>query len=72
VPYLGDAVDIAVRWSMAGTHTGNGLFGLASGAPLYILGASQWRVINGRIREEWTVFDDVAIHRQIETHRQNA
>ncbi|MEM8771179.1 MAG: ester cyclase [Pseudomonadota bacterium] len=69
IPYLGDAKDIAVRWSMAGTHTGGDLFGAASGAPVYILGASHWRVMNGRIREEWTVFDELALLRQIETHR---
>jgi predicted ester cyclase len=69
IPYLGDAVDIAVRWSIAGNHGGDGMFGPASGAPIYILGASHWRVINGRIREEWTVFDELAVLRQIETHR---
>lgn len=69
IPYLGDAVDVAVRWSIAGTHAGDGLFGHASSAPVYILGASHWRVINGRIREEWTVFDELALLRQIETHR---
>lgn len=69
IPYLGEAKDIAVRWSIAGTHTGDGLFGAASGAPVYILGASHWRVINGRIREEWTVFDELAVLRQLETHR---
>lgn len=69
IPYLGGAKDVAVRWSMAGTHSGNGLFGDASGAPIYILGVTHWRIINGRIREEYTVFDEVALLRQIETHR---
>lgn len=69
VPYLGDARDIAVRWSLAGHHRGDGLFGPASGAPIYILGITQWRTMNGRIREEWTVFDELAVQRQIETAR---
>lgn len=69
IPYLGDAKDIAVRWSLAGAHKGDSLFGPASGAPIYVLGASHWRVVNGRIREEWTVFDELALLRQIETHR---
>lgn len=69
IPYLKEAQDIAVRWSMVGAHTGDGLFGNASGAPVYILGASHWRVMNGRIREEWTVFDELAVRRQIETFR---
>lgn len=69
IPYLGDAVDIAVRWTVAATHSGNGIFGPASGAPIFILASSHWRVINGRIREEWTVFDELALLRQIETYR---
>jgi len=69
IPYLGDARDVAVRWTLTGTHSGDGLFGEASGAPLYILGVSHWRLINGRIREEPTIFDALAIRRQIATHR---
>ncbi|MEO0613096.1 MAG: ester cyclase [Pseudomonadota bacterium] len=69
IPYLGAAKDVAVRWSLAATHNGDGLFGPATGAPIYILGASHWRLINGRIREEWTVFDEVALLRQIASHR---
>jgi len=72
VPYLGDARDVAVRWSIAATHSGDGLFGPASGAPLYILGATHWRIINGRVREEWTVFDELAVLRQIETYRRSS
>ncbi len=69
IPYLGAARDIAVRWTLSGAHKGDGLFGPASGAPICIMGVSHWRVVNGRIREEWTVFDELAVHRQIETHR---
>lgn len=71
IPYLGDARDIAVRWSLAGHHTGEGLYGEPSGAPVYILGVTHWRLMNGRIREDVTVWDDVAVRRQIETARQS-
>ena len=71
IPYLGGARDIAVRWSLAGHHSGAGLYGEATDAPVYILGITHWRVINGRIREEVTVWDDVAVRRQIETARQS-
>ncbi len=71
IPYMGEARDIAVRWSFAGHHTGSGLYGAPTGCPVYILGVSQWRVINGRIREDVTVWDDVAVRRQIETARLN-
>ena len=29
------------------------------------MGVTQARVMNGRIREEWTVWDDIAIRRQV-------
>lgn len=68
-PYLGEANDIAVRWVLAGTHKGNGLYGPATGASVLILAVSHFRVINGRVREEVTIWDDVAVRRQIETAR---
>lgn len=71
IPYLGEAKDMAVRWSLAGHHTGSGLYGEPTGAPVYILGVSHWRVMKGRIREDVTVWDDVAVRRQIETARQS-
>ncbi|MGB0907524.1 MAG: ester cyclase [Maricaulaceae bacterium] len=71
IPYLGEARDMAVRWSLAGHHTGEGLYGEPTGAPVYIKGVSHWRIMNGRIRQDVTVWDDVAVRRQIETARQS-
>jgi len=69
IPYLGNTRDISVRWSLAGTHTGSGFYGEPTGAPIYIMGVSQFRIMNGRIREEVTVWDDVAVRRMIEGAR---
>ncbi|MEM0984945.1 MAG: ester cyclase [Pseudomonadota bacterium] len=69
IPYLGEARDVAIRWSVAGTHSGDGRYGAATGASVYILGVSQFRIMNGRIREEVTIWDDIALRRQIETAR---
>lgn len=70
IPYLrGAGRDIAIRWSMAGTHSGDGIYGTPSGAPVVIIGVTHWRVINGQIHEEVTIWDDVALRRQIETAR---
>ncbi len=69
VPYLGGARDIAVRWSLAGTHTEEGIYGEPSYGPVYILGGSHFRVINGRVRNESTVFDELAVMRQVERNR---
>lgn len=65
VPYLGEARDVAVRWSLAGWHEGAGAYGEPTGAPLLIMAVSHFRVIGGRVREEVTIWDDIAVLRQI-------
>jgi SnoaL-like polyketide cyclase len=56
---------IAVRWWAAGTHSGGGRFGRASGAIVLLLGVSQFRVDADVVTREWTVTDELAILRQI-------
>ena len=62
------AVDdmIAVRWEFAATHDGGALYGAATGEPIYILAVTHWRIENGVIADEVTVFDEVALMRQME------
>jgi predicted ester cyclase len=60
---------IAVRWTLAGTHNGGSLWGQATGAPLLILGESQYRVVDGKVVEEWLVFDELAVITQVERAR---
>jgi predicted ester cyclase len=62
-------VDVAVRWTMRGDHTGSKLFGTPSGTPVLILGESQFHVVDGKIVEEWTVFDQLAVLSQINRAR---
>lgn len=69
IPYLGETRDIALRWTLRAEHLGDGPYGPASGAPIYILAVTHWRVINGKIKEEVTIWDDIALRRQIETAR---
>ena len=57
---------IAVRWSLAGTHDGSALYGAPSQERIYILAVTHWRTIGARIAEETTIFDEVALLRQIE------
>jgi len=61
----GGGQDVAVRWTIAGTHGGPGLYGEPTGTPLLILGESQYRIIDGLITEEWTIFDELSILVQI-------
>ena len=58
--------DIALRWELAGTHDGPALYGAPSGRDCYVLAVTHWRIVGGRVAEEWTVFDEVALLRQIE------
>lgn len=62
------AVDdiIAVRWELAGTHDGGALYGAATNEPIYILAVTHWRIAHGIIVDEVTVFDEVALMRQME------
>ncbi len=57
---------IAVRWSLAGTHDGSALYGAPSGEAVYILAVTHWLVRDGKIVDDVTIFDEVALLRQIE------
>lgn len=65
IPYIGEARDIAIRWSLAGHHTGEGRYGAPTNVPVLIMAVSHFRVIGNRIRDEVTIWDDLAVMRQI-------
>jgi hypothetical protein len=65
VPAHDGAQDIAVRWKLAGTHDGSGLYGAPTGEAIYILAVTHWRVAHGVIVDEVTVFDEIALLRQM-------
>ena len=64
-----DGEYVAARWVIAGTHSGAALWGEPTGAPLLILAESQYRFDNGKVMEEWLVFDELAVLTQIERAR---
>jgi hypothetical protein len=57
-------IDMAIRWSLAGTYNGRtAALRKFNGQPYFILGASHFRIATHEqlvIKEEWTVFDEVA------------
>lgn len=57
-------VAVALRWSLAGRHGGVGPWGAPSGRELLLLGVSHYRLRDGVIVEDVTVFDEVAAMRQ--------
>ena len=60
---------VAARWVIAGTHTGGALWGGPTGAPILILGESHYRFADGRVMQEWLVFDELAVLTQVERAR---
>jgi SnoaL-like polyketide cyclase len=64
-PLPGGDIAVALRWSLAGTHRGNGLWGDATGRELLIMAVSHYRLRGGLIVEDITVFDELAVLRQI-------
>ena len=60
---------IALRWSLRATHAGFGHFGAPTGAPVFVMGLSHAEIVDGQVRYEWVVTDEVAIWKQIIAHR---
>ncbi len=63
----------AVRWTLTGSHDGLGAFGPPSGAPVHIMGITHvefgpYGEYGWGVRREWTVFDEVAVWKQILLH----
>ncbi len=57
------------RWSATATHLGGGLYGPASGCEAQIWGITQHRIIDGRIVEEWMLFNELDLMMQIAAAR---
>ncbi len=58
-------VEVAIRWTLVGRHDQQGIYGSPTGKEILILAASHWHIDNDLIAEEWTVFDELAVLRQI-------
>ncbi len=55
----------AIRWSLVGPHNGNGIFGSASGANVYIMGINHAEFGERGIKNEWILYDETMIWKQI-------
>jgi steroid delta-isomerase-like uncharacterized protein len=59
---------VTVVWVFRGTHTGSGYDGLPpTGVKLELRGITVWRIVDGKIREEWTEFDQLRAAEQFVT-----
>lgn len=62
---LVDGDFVTVLWSGEGTNTGAGNGLPATGRHLHARGITIWRISGGKIREEWSSFDEAGIMMQL-------
>ncbi|MFT5196374.1 MAG: putative ester cyclase, partial [Candidatus Promineifilaceae bacterium] len=55
----------ATRWTMRGTHKGPGVYGEPTGKQIQIIGVTHHLIVDGKFVQEWTVFDELALLKQI-------
>jgi hypothetical protein len=55
----------AVRWSLKGRHEGRGMFGLPTGAPVFLRGCSHSEWGPWGLRRDYVLFDEVHVWKQI-------
>ena len=60
-----DGYSAAVRWTLRGTHGGPGVYGEPTGKPVGLLGISHFEVREGKFVEEWMIFDEFALLKQL-------
>ena len=61
-------VKVAVRWVIEGHHLGYGILselGKPTGHRLQVMGMSHYHYKNGRVVDEWTVYDELSLLTQI-------
>jgi steroid delta-isomerase-like uncharacterized protein len=62
---------VTALWTFRGTHTAGGYAGLpATGTPIEMRGITIWRIVDGKIRDEWSCFDELGAYTQLVHHVQ--
>jgi predicted ester cyclase len=60
-----EGFSVSVRWTAVGTHRGYGLYGTPTGRRVHIWGLSQLYLVQGRIVEEWSLFNEFDVIAQL-------
>lgn len=55
----------AVRWTLEGHHLGYGPLGAPTGHPLSVMGITHYHVRDGKIIDEWAVYDELSMLAQV-------
>lgn len=56
---------IAIRWMIDGHHLGHGSLGAPSGQAVFVMGMTHLHVVGGRVVDDWTVYDELAMLAQV-------
>ena len=61
---------VAVQWTFRGTHTHGGYAGLpaATGTKVSMMGITIWRIVDGKITDEWSSFNEMGAYAQVIAH----
>jgi len=51
----------ALRWVMDGHHLGYGSLGAPTGHPLFVMGVTHFHIKDGKIVDEWAVYDEFSM-----------
>ncbi len=66
--HLGDELRgyrVATRFTLQGTHEGYGPYGAPTGRRIFLIGINHHVIKNGKIVQEWMVFDEFALLKQL-------
>ena len=56
---------VTIHWIARGTNTGTGNGLPATGKKVELPGITIWRIVDGKIKEEWSAFDQLSMMRQL-------
>jgi len=56
---------VTIYWIARGTNTGTGNGLPATGKKVEQTGITIWRIVNGKIKEEWSAFDQLSMMQQL-------
>jgi steroid delta-isomerase-like uncharacterized protein len=56
---------VAIYWVARGTNTGTGAGLPATGKKAQLAGITIWRIVDGKIKEEWSAFDQLSMMQQL-------
>jgi len=56
---------VTIYWIARGTNTGTGNGLPATGKKAELAGITIWRIVNGKIKEEWSAFDQLSMMQQL-------